>query len=620
MNAANDLRQLYRSARRMAVSDDVDVLLECLLEDLVSSTKFERILIVRLNDSDLSLIVEKSHGCGDTAPTPYSLPFLADSGLLHQVYTDREPLNLVQSINGHASTAKADVDSHRDDNSVDNGNRRQPIKLCISADKELNPDFSRNTKYQHYSMMHLDGDDKNLLSLLGRITSLLILPICDHDNFYGFLIADKSKSGKTISYDEVRQSSALAHHSANALCRAREHKQMLTKISDQLVEIEQLESFSQSIMQNLRSGLIIVNELMNITEVNKAAELTLGYSEEELLGKPIDFLLEDGHNGQKCLFADESDELDSSMGLLAETPMHKKNGKTFPAEICYSVIIDKSDEIQGLSCIFRDITARKTMERDLARIDKLTSLGELAAGIAHEIKNPLAGIAGAIQIISKAHEEESPHHYIFNEVLAQVNRLDSFVNGLLKFARPGQTNFSVVNLGTIIDKALFVGASQLNDKDITITKNLQEDHPSIQGDADQLQQVFLNILLNAIDATDTKGEISIETYWKFYSGTTPTPDRLCSHPGCETSAGQLTIAITDNGTGIAPGNLESIFNPFHTTKSNGTGLGLSISQRIIEQHSGSISVESTPDQGATFSVHLPICAANTITFGPSLRL
>lgn len=619
-NAANDLRQLYRSAKRMVDSDDVNVLLEYLLEDLINSTKFERIFLLKLNHCDLSLVVEKYYGVENAPSVPHALPFLADTGMLRQIYSDHEPLNLVQSINGHILTIIPPAGLNHDGSSAGTTNRRQSIKHCISADDKLSTDSPSNKKNLYYSMMQFDCHDKNLMSLLGDITSFIILPICSHDNFYGFLIADKSKSGKAIFNNEIRQSCALVNHSANALCRAHEHKQMLTKITDQQSEIALLKSFSQSIMQNLRSGLIIVNQLMNITEINRAAELALGYTEKELLGKPIDFLLEDRHSGQKCLFIDESDELDSNMGLLAETPMHKKNGQIFPAEICYSVITDQNDNIQGLSCIFRDITARKNMERDLARVDKLSSLGVLAAGIAHEIKNPLAGIAGAIQIISKSYEKENQHHYIFNEVLSQVNRLNSFVNELLKFARPGQTHFSTVDMEKAINKAIFAAAPQLKDKDITITKNFRYNPPTIQGDADQLQQVFLNILLNAIDATDAKGTITIETFWKFYNDTPPTPDSRYKNPGCETPAGQFTITIIDNGKGIDSDYLETIFNPFHTTKSNGTGLGLSISQRIIEQHSGSITVESTINQGATFSVHLPICAANKIVLGPSLTL
>lgn len=617
-NSTYALRQLYQSAKRMAVSDDVDVLLEYLLEDLINSTRFERIFLLKLDHFNLTLTVEKYYGVDNAPAVPHALPFLANTGLLRQVYRDCEPLNLVQPINGHIATIIPSADSDNDESSASNSNRRQSIKLCIAADDKLITDFFSNKEYQYYSLVQFNRHDQNLISLVGDIPSFIIVPICSHNNFYGFIIADKSRSEEAICYDEVRQTCALANHSANALCRAHEHKQMLTKITDQLTEIEQLESFSQSIMQNLRSGLIIVNQLMNITEINRAAELTLGYSEKELLGKPIDFLLEDRHNGQKCLFTDESDELDSNMGLLAETAMHKKNGQTFPAEICYSVITDQNDNIQGLSCIFRDITTRKNMEKDLARVDKLSSLGVLAAGIAHEIKNPLAGIAGAIQIISKSYEEESQHRYIFNEVLNQVNRLNSFVNELLKFARPGQTNFSTVDVEKSVNKAIFAAAPQLSQKDIKITKNFRPNPPTIQGDADQLQQVFLNIFLNAIDAIDAKGTITIETFWKFSSDTPSTADSRCKTPVCEAPAGQFTIAIIDNGKGIDYDCLETIFNPFQTTKSNGTGLGLSIAQRIIEQHSGSITVKSSINQGATFSIHLPICAANKITLGPSL--
>lgn len=306
------------------------------------------------------------------------------------------------------------------------------------------------------------------------------------------------------------------------------------------------------------------------------------------------------------------------MGLLAKTPMYKKNGQIFPAEIYYSVITDQDDNIQGLSCIFCDITARKDLGRDLARVDKFSSLGVFTMRIAHEIKNPFADIAGAIQGIPKNYGEERQHHYIFNEVLCQVSRILSFVNELLKFASLRQPHFSTVDLKKNKDNAFFVAPPQVNNNDITITKIFRKNPLTTQGDADQLQQVFSNILLNAIDATNAKGTITNKTFWKFYSDTPPAPDSRSRTSDRETPAGRFTIAVINNRKGVDSDHLETISNPFYITKSNGTGLGLSMSQRIIEQHSRSITVESTISQGATLSTHLPIWAANKIVLGPSL--
>ncbi len=616
VTSSNDLRQLYRSAKKIAASNDIDELLNNLLEDLLNNVQFERIVLLRLDQTDLSLVTEKLHGFEEPQNIPKHLPFTAATGLLHQVYTDQTPLNLIRPVQGQHPPISSALLSDSDKIPENGENRRTNIKLYVSTPDSTNTVLSSKKSYEPFSAVLFDEHDENISSLLGTVESFLILPISDKSNFYGFIIADKSHSGGTISYHEVRLSSSLANHYAHALCRAREHTQMLTKISAQLLEIDHLETYYQSIMHNLRSGLIIIDNLMNVTEMNPAAESILGYREDELINKPIDFLLEGDQDDYDCLFLDLEDKLDSARGLLTETTMHKKNGQLFQAEICFSVITDQKDNIHGLSCTFRDITTRKAMERDLARNEKLSSLGELAGGIAHEIKNPLAGIGGAIQIIAKNHDKASPHGYIFNEVLHQIDRLDSFVDGLLQFARPGKTNFNPVDPENLIEKVLLSSISKLQDKEITVTTQFNDNPPQIHGDDIQLQIVFSHILENAIEAIEDDGTISIETYWDFKTTQTPQHAASCNIPGCSTVAGKFTVAFTDNGKGIESDSLEIIFNPFHTSKSHGTGLGLSISHRIVEQHSGTISVNSTPGQGTTFSIQLPICATKNTVLSP----
>lgn len=226
--------------------------------------------------------------------------------------------------------------------------------------------------------------------------------------------------------------------------------------------------------------------------------------------------------------------------------------------------------------------------------------------MAHEIKNPLAGISGAMQILARNFDQGDTNQLIFNEVQSQVKRLDNFINSLLQFAKPGQSQFSEVDLIGIVKKALFLSAPRIDDKEIKVIENYESDAPIVQGDDGQLQQVFLNIVLNAIDSMGKDGVLTIRSYLDKESGTIRSRNE-CMSPSCRSMNGYFKVAVQDTGSGIDPDSMEMIFNPFHTTKGNGTGLGLSISHRILEQHGGTIIVESEPEVGSNFIVCLPVC-------------
>ena len=610
-NVINDLRALYRSSRRMAGSDDVDVILDYLVDDLVDNTGLDRVMILRLDRKTRFLETQVCFGYQDASE--YNCRFFFDevNGLLRKVYNDREPLSVIdfndcrRDDNATTQTCGILKDNYRNSRE---SNRRARINLCVPEPAPPQVYAGQSSQYQHYTVMHMNRYDKTISHLLGNVASFLILPICDEKSFYGYVLADKSLSEKEITYKEIRLAVSMVTHAACSVGRALGQKKMLDKIAAQLTEIQEIKSFYQSIIQNLRSGLITVDQFMEITEINKAAEMLLGYHEEELRGKPLDCLFAEKNNGSKCLYVDTADEMDTIMGALAEIPMRNKKGEIVATEVCFSVIQDINNNISGLSCIFRDISARKTMEQNLARVDKLASLGELAAGMAHEIKNPLAGIAGAMQIMAKTYHAESPYHFVFNEVQEQVKKLDSFVNSLLQFARPGQTHFSDVDIEDILDRVHFLVMGQLDKKKITVTKLYGEQPTTVQGDAGQLQQVFLNIILNAIDAMETEGVLTLKMQVTSLSAIPPVL-QACVIPRCIQKTSMLDIAISDTGYGIEAESLEKIFNPFHTTKCKGTGLGLSISHRIIEQHGGVITVKSMPGVGSTFTVSLPVCGA-----------
>ncbi|MEW6291506.1 MAG: ATP-binding protein [Thermodesulfobacteriota bacterium] len=603
----SDLRSLYRSSRRMGRSDEVMVLMDFLVEDIVSCTELERVLVLKLDDRGKSLETQVFYGFNEFGRRPFSVDFQQVNGLLRKVYTDREPLNVVgysDLTSGENPATPRACGILRDDYRGGNHpNRRQRVNLCVPDTALQDVDLNQYSRFRHFSVMNLDTHDKTVRYLMGEVNSFLILPLCDDNNFYGYVIADKISSKQPVTYEEIRLSAAITGHASMAIGRALKQKDMLRKIARQLAEIEYLKSFYESIIQNLRSGLITVDQFMKITDVNRAAEIILGYRKEEMLARQFDDFLSP-MDGKKCLFLDAADEMDSTMGHLSEVPMKKKSGEHFPAEVCFSVITDSTDTVTGLSCIFRDITAKKVFEQDLARVDKLASLGEMAAGVAHEIKNPLAGISGAMQILARNFQDGDTNQLIFNEVQSQVKRLDNFINNLLQFARPGQSQFAEVHLNTIIDKVLFLVASRLDNKHIKVVRAIDDNLPLAQGDEGQLQQVFLNIVLNAIDAMEPGGTLTFHS-----CGNEGAEGRIdsCSSPVCRYLNGrQVRVAIQDTGKGIDPTSMESIFNPFHTTKSNGTGLGLSISQRILELHGGTIFVESEPGVGSTFIVCLPV--------------
>ncbi len=264
------------------------------------------------------------------------------------------------------------------------------------------------------------------------------------------------------------------------------------------------------------------------------------------------------------------------------------------------VQVRSADDIGRLGEAFNSLLsklerARRRVERyhyeQMKRADRLASIGEMAAGIAHEIKNPLAGIAGVIQVLKKDIAAGDPKRGILDEVLSQVERMDKAVRNLLSFARPPEPKMTLVDINELIGKLIDFLSPQFAKHGITVERKLTVGLPWLVLDPDLMQQALLNISLNAIKAMPEGGKFSVETRAEEREGDIP---------------GAIKIVFTDSGDGITPENLGRIFIPFFTTRHQGTGLGLSITQRIVEQHKGELGVESAPGRGATFTITLPL--------------
>ena len=224
-------------------------------------------------------------------------------------------------------------------------------------------------------------------------------------------------------------------------------------------------------------------------------------------------------------------------------------------------------------------------EQNMRRLDRLASLGLLSAGIAHEIKNGLTAIQTFVELLLQKGEDRE----LASVVGRELKRIDSLVSQMLRFAAPGKNEFASVHVHDLLDHSLRLVQHQISGKLISIQRDYKAAPETIHGDEFQLQQAFMNLLFNAIEAMGTNGELTIATE--------------------TTESGQLRIQIRDTGAGIAPENIGRLFEPFFTTKKNGTGLGLAISQRIVSEHGGGISAKSEVNKGSTFTILLPAASA-----------
>jgi hypothetical protein len=225
----------------------------------------------------------------------------------------------------------------------------------------------------------------------------------------------------------------------------------------------------------------------------------------------------------------------------------------------------------------------------MERADRLASIGEMATGIAHEIKNPLAGIGGAIAVLADDFDPADERREIIGEVLEQIARLDKTATDLLYFGKPGTPEFAYADINALVKKTLFFIAQHPEAKNIHRVKELTRDLPAVWVDEKQIQQVLFNVTINAIQSMKDGGTLSVFTDALFRDGVE-----------------LVRVLIADSGGGIAEEELENIFIPFHTTKTQGTGLGLPICRRLLEQHGGAIRVESRLGEGTTFTIELPV--------------
>jgi PAS domain S-box-containing protein len=357
-------------------------------------------------------------------------------------------------------------------------------------------------------------------------------------------------------------------------------------------ELLELKNFNESIIQSMEAGLLTLDKSGRFTSLNSGGERILGWKEKEVIGKSIKTVLQSGE--AETIMARNVDRRESEITV--------KSGKRLSIGFTTTNRLDNKGKPVGTIISFRDITQLKQMQSEVMRMDRLASLGVLASGIAHEIKNPLAGIKTMAQACEEEFEPDDSRREYLTRIIRQVNRLDDLLKTFFAYAKPKQPNRMPVEVKDIFLEVTPLIGKKLSNSGIQYEEILPPDLPPVFVDSPQMQQVVLNLMLNAIQAMNSGGTLRVEArpVKARYSGFVPMRQRVQAK-----SVAFVEIRIQDTGTGIAPEHLETIFDPFFTTKSDGLGLGLSIVHRILNENRGEIRVDSMPGQGTCFIITLP---------------
>ena len=366
-----------------------------------------------------------------------------------------------------------------------------------------------------------------------------------------------------------------------------------TKMKELELDRDRLASKLELNQQYLRNILISSDQAIMMIDINekfiawnKGAEKIFGYTEEEIIGKPSTFLL---HN-EKKYYEELNQILENSRSnfpsKMIETERKKKNGEIINVKITVAKLPTKNGEYVGRSIIIKDHSEFRKLQAQIDQSEKLAVIGQIAAGVAHEIGNPLASISSLVQILQRKNQDSHIEDQLAI-IKENIDRITKIVRELVDFSRPPSYETAVQDITAVIKTALGIVKYDKRVRKVKFETDLQNELPMVSIAADQLLQVFVNVLINALDAIEGNGIIEVKSY---------------------TDMKNVLIDIHDNGCGIDEVTLTKIFDPFFTTKDvgKGTGLGLSVSYGIIKRFNGEIKVESKLNEGSKFTISIPI--------------
>jgi two-component system NtrC family sensor kinase len=424
---------------------------------------------------------------------------------------------------------------------------------------------------------------------IGRLDLNYYIPCHARQKTIAFLGLGKTMEGDFLSSEDVELLEALAGYIGIAIQNGR----LYASLEQKATEYERLKDFNENIVESINVGVMAVDLQDRIESWNSQMEVMYAQPRWQVVGRSVGEVF-------PAAFADEFFRVRQNPGIhnLYKFRLITPNGESRVVNVAMAPLVTRKFNVVGRLVIMDDITERIELEVQLTQADKLSSIGLLAAGVAHEVNTPLAVISSYTQMLAKQLQSDPQKAGVLEKITKQTFRASEIVNNLLNFSRTTGTELTEVSLNKVIADTLALLEHQFKVAQIQVQSELNENLPLIQGNAGRLQQVFLNLFLNAKDAMSGGGILKVATL----------------------NGEFVSVRVSDTGSGIAQENIQRIYDPFFTTKTapaegqnRGTGLGLSVTYGIIQEHAGNIRVESRPGEGTTFTLDFPLMSTSTST-------
>jgi PAS domain S-box-containing protein len=353
-------------------------------------------------------------------------------------------------------------------------------------------------------------------------------------------------------------------------------------------ELRRSERFREHVLDSMASGLLVADLKGTLLTVNRTAEQLLGHRAADLVGRPLGEVL--GEDAERRV----TDTLEHGrLALREETLLRTAGGTPLPVSLTTSQLRHEGKAVYGAIVTFVDLTPLKRVEEHARRQDRLAALGRFTSSVAHEIRNPLTGIAAGVQYLSRSFADEGPQKENLQFIENEIRRLDRIVQDLFDVTHPRKLQLRVLPIEDVVRRALRCLEPRVAELSLRTELAVAPRTPPVPHDPDQIEQVFINLIKNAAEASPAGGALRVVVE---------------ESPARETGAAgpSVRVRVSDEGPGISSEHLKTVFEPFFTTKQGGSGLGLYISHDIVKRHGGNLSVQSTPGSGATFTVELPL--------------
>ena len=461
----------------------------------------------------------------------------------------------------------------------------------LSSDVIVPPDFREMIRRRSAETGVVRADDLELLpdsTGFVRRTLHYYVPCVVRARMVAVIGLGRSSDGALLSSEDVEILRTISGYVAVAI----ENSVLYQEQQQHAAELALLKEFNESIVESVNIGILAVDLDGRVTRCNSSLEELLGIQRDEAIGRHVEELFaEDFAETLQQVLGIESWRLTVARNIY-KLHTASRDGRSLILNIALAPLQSETSGRTGALVVLEDVTSRVRLEEQLQQREKLSSIGLLAAGVAHEVNTPLTGVSSYTQMLLGMLPETDPKHALLQKVRRQAERASDIVNNLLNFSRTGgPTEFADVDIHRVLDDTLQLLEPQFRRSQIEIAREYEPDLPMAFGNAGKLQQLFTNLLLNARDAIVDAGCVTLATY--------------------VSDDESITVEVRDTGFGIAPENVAKIYDPFYTTKGvgRGTGLGLAISYGIIQEHSGHIAVSSAPARGTTFRITLPTAAS-----------